>query len=485
MRILIVDRDLEEMSGIEWYLKNYLPYDIHVQMLQEKSLLQQQLDSFSPNLLIIEMKLVTAATEKIISTYQIPIIAITAEPIFNQALKAVRIQALNLLVKPIPLEELKSTILTIPINRQPIAPQIYNESHIYSDLFFDTPKIYNLDSKAFFLMECANFDDNLRLYTWLNQLPIFEGSTSLPLQKRIICLVQSKNPLQLNSQLRIIMQEWERLTGEVLNIALFDGKETTMLNMYNACKKTLSLRFYNGYSHIFKSSQKLQFTPLDPLLSFEEQQLWVTSLDKGDIQQIKTLLYRLTTSTIHYHQEDVRIHLTSILAQIRRYMKKYQLQDVAKIEEQYRELFHYILEHPVLYTIIQELILFTQSITIYVKQTLIHELADYTELAVAIVEREYKNAELSLRFVALELSITPNYLSSIFSKARGIPFKKFVQQFRLHQAAELIVTTNDSIASIAEAVGFIDSNYFSKVFREYYKTTPYRYRLQKKKTSHL
>lgn len=108
------------------------------------------------------------------------------------------------------------------------------------------------------------------------------------------------------------------------------------------------------------------------------------------------------------------------------------------------------------------------------------QLADYAELAVSFIEQHYEDTDLSLQQVAEALSISPNYLSSMFSKKRGIPFKKFVQQYRLQRAAQLLVTTNQSISAVAEAVGFVDHNYFSKVFRHYYQTTPYRYRLQQK-----
>lgn len=124
----------------------------------------------------------------------------------------------------------------------------------------------------------------------------------------------------------------------------------------------------------------------------------------------------LTTSSTYYHQDDVRIHLTSILAQIRRFMMKYHLQQQAKIEQQYRALFHFILEHPILYAIVQEFILFTQRLIDARKNLQLQQIADYTELAVEIIERDYENAELTLQHAANKLNISTNYLSNVFSK---------------------------------------------------------------------
>lgn len=481
MNILMLERDVEEMSGIEWYLKTYLSYDIQVKALSDASLLAENMSQITPDVLLVELELINPYIEEMLSQMNIPIIAITGEPIFQQAIKAVNIHAYQLFVKPLPLEKLKSTLLALPRKKESTEHKAHVDPSLYETLYFHDDRVYPIDQKTFFLIECAHFEDNLTFYHWLTNLPIFNDLTALPLQKRILCLVDTKEYNQLIKQIRLVMQEWEKTNDMLFNVAIYNGEATTLSNMYNGCKRALMRRFYEGYAHIFKSSDTLQITRLDPLLSFEAQQLWITSLDKGDIQAIKSFLYALTKPGTFYHQEDVRIHLTSILAQIRRYMQKYQLQNNTLIEKKYRELFHFILEYPVLYTIIQQFILFTQFITAHVKKIQQQQqLADYAELAVSFIEQHYEDTDLCLQQVAEALSISPNYLSNMFSKKRGIPFKKFLQQYRLQRAAHLLVTTNQSISAVAEAVGFVDHNYFSKVFRRYYQTTPYRYRLQQK-----
>lgn len=479
MKILMLERDKAEVQGIEWFLKTYLSYDIQLLALSDATLLLDSIEAHTPDVLFIEISLINTALEKRLAAIDIPIIAATGEPIFQHALKAVNIHAYQLFVKPIPLETLKDTLLSLPM-KQVDHPQ--TNIHLYEALYLQDETIFSLEQRAFFLIECEQPEDTLTFYHWFIKLPIFESLTALPLQKRIVCIVHATDTLQLTRQLQLIMQQWEKHYHTALNVAIYTGVEAPIFEMYNDCKRALMRRFYFGYAQIFKSDDALHIMRLDPLLSFEEQQLWITSLDKGDIQTIKDFLYRLTTNN-YYHQEDVRIHLTSILAQIRRYMKKYHLELVVLIEERYRALFHYILEHPVLYAIIQEFILFTQLITAHVKKMQEQQVADYAELAVTYIEANYQNTELTLQQVADALNISANYLSSTFSKRRGIPFKKFVQQYRLQQAAQLLMTTKQTIAAIAEQVGFVDHNYFSKVFRAYYQTTPYRYRVQHEKMS--
>lgn len=480
MRIFIIDRDLEEIRGIEWFLKNYLSSKVEISYATSCEQLLQYVTAVNPHALLIEMELITPTVQQILHALSIPIIAITAEPTFQQAMMAIKIRAIQLFVKPIPLEQLKSALITLPIKKERVQPknQIAPElPDLYLQLFINDPQC--IAQQNFVLIEPANFKHNLALYQWLVDSPFFDSFKALPLQNRIFALMPANAANQ--KLLRLLMQEWQKFYGEQLNIAIYDGENATLQTMYTACKQTLAQRFYKGYGHIFSSSDSLTITRFDPLLTPEQQQLWINSLENGDMKTIKAFLYHLTNVPPFYHYDEVRIHLTSILAQIRRFMLKYHLHHQAKMETQYRALFHLLLEHPILYAIVQEFILFTQQliqIKLDAQQTLS---ANYAELAVEYIESCYENNELSLTMIAQHLNINANYLSTLFSKKRGVPLKKFLQQFRVQQAAKLLLETTIPIGTIAESVGFSDSNYFIKVFRDYYHVTPYRYRMEKER----
>lgn len=474
----MMERDLAELKGIEWFLKNYLSHDLEFLAITDAQSLIEEIDLFKPDVLLLEMELLPAQLDQALTQYKIPIIALTAEPLFQQAMKAIRIRAMNLFVKPIPLEQLKTALMSIQPQAENDVVVIQNSS-LYDDLFLQSERRFSLDHQSFFLIECAQFQNNLKLYEWLSDLPIFDNLTLLPLQNRIIGIAQIEDDLQLSKQLRLIMLESRKSFEDEINIALYTGIEVNLLTMYQSCKEALSRRFYEGYSHILKSSDSLQIVRLDPLLTPDEQQLWIDSLEDGDLATVKTLLYRLTKSTTHYNQDDVRIHLTSIIAQIRRYMMKYQLQQLSHFEVKYRNLFHLILEHPILYAIVQEFVLFIQQLMDHIQNAQKQSKADYAELAVTYIEQHFQDPELSLPVVAEQLNISANYLSNFFSRKRGIPFKKFVQQYRLQRAAELLMTTEHTISTISELVGFMDHNYFTKVFRAYFQSTPYKYKMKK------
>lgn len=485
MRILLLERDQAEIQGIEWYLKNYFSSGMQFSGLTDAMHLEQMLHSFEPTVLILDVSLVTAHIEKLVKNRPIHIICFTAQPLFQHAMKAISLQAKQLFVKPVPLEQLKSTLMALPTLESTIAfaNEAQTDAQMYVDLFLNSPQIIHSAQSKFVLIEPSNFNSNLQLYHWLVQSPIFSELTAFPLQKRILCLISGQEQAQLVKNLRLVIREWYTMTEEFLNIAIYDGADATLRDMYTVAKQVLTQRFYKGYEHVFLTSQSISLSHLDPLLTPEEQQLWITSLEEGNLTAVKQFLYKLTAPNCYYSQDEVRIHLTSILAQIRRFMLKYHLHHQTRMEAQYRALFHFILEHPILYAIVQEFILFTQQliqIKLDSQQTLS---ANYAELAVEYIESSYENNELSLTMIAQHLNINANYLSTLFSKKWGVPLKKFLQQYRVQQASKLLLETTIPIGTIAESVGFSDSNYFIKVFREYYHVTPYRYRMEKEKTA--
>lgn len=72
----------------------------------------------------------------------------------------------------------------------------------------------------------------------------------------------------------------------------------------------------------------------------------------------------------------------------------------------------------------------------------------------------------------------PNYLSSFIKKETTMTFQQHVQNTKLNKAKYLLVNTNHYIKDISIDLGYIDSSYFNKIFKETYNCTPSEYRLK-------
>ncbi|MBW3090018.1 AraC family transcriptional regulator [Bifidobacterium miconisargentati] len=78
--------------------------------------------------------------------------------------------------------------------------------------------------------------------------------------------------------------------------------------------------------------------------------------------------------------------------------------------------------------------------------------------------------------IAASLGYSVGYLSRYARKHGSKTLGRLINEERLRMGAELLVTTDRTIAEIAHTVGYESAAYFHKLFRERYQTTPDRYR---------
>lgn len=88
---------------------------------------------------------------------------------------------------------------------------------------------------------------------------------------------------------------------------------------------------------------------------------------------------------------------------------------------------------------------------------------------------------ISLKIIAGEMGYNYTYLSNMFNKIFGCGFSKFVNRFRVENAAELLRTTDMSMVQISNACGFESIRSFNEQFKLDYGVTPTDYRAQQRK----
>ncbi|MGG0739858.1 AraC family transcriptional regulator [Niallia taxi] len=86
------------------------------------------------------------------------------------------------------------------------------------------------------------------------------------------------------------------------------------------------------------------------------------------------------------------------------------------------------------------------------------------------IEEHYKNG--TLQELAQRLLQSSSSLSKNIKKATGFTFKDLIQEKRLMKAKELLETTDFSVRTVVEEVGYDNISYFYRIFKEKYKKTP-------------
>ncbi len=101
---------------------------------------------------------------------------------------------------------------------------------------------------------------------------------------------------------------------------------------------------------------------------------------------------------------------------------------------------------------------------------------DIVDQAVKYIEENHSDVELSLNQLASYVNVSPNHLSTIFSQQTGQTFIKYLTEYRMNKAKELLRCTNMRSSEISEAVGYKDPHYFSYMFKKTVGMTPTNYR---------
>lgn len=88
--------------------------------------------------------------------------------------------------------------------------------------------------------------------------------------------------------------------------------------------------------------------------------------------------------------------------------------------------------------------------------------------------------DVTLHSLSKHFNYHPNYISNLIKRETNMTFQQHVQNAKLKKAAYLLINTDNYIKDIALDLGYIDTSYFNKIFKETYNCTPTNYRLKNK-----
>ncbi|MDO4261780.1 MAG: response regulator [Eubacteriales bacterium] len=117
------------------------------------------------------------------------------------------------------------------------------------------------------------------------------------------------------------------------------------------------------------------------------------------------------------------------------------------------------------------------------QKEVLSERQDSTKLfvrgATEYVREHYADQDLSVEVICRKLNVSAAYFSTIFKKETGKTFVRYLTDYRMEQAVNLMMTGNDKTYVIAGKVGYSEPNYFSYVFKKQFGVSPSRYRTER------
>ena len=92
------------------------------------------------------------------------------------------------------------------------------------------------------------------------------------------------------------------------------------------------------------------------------------------------------------------------------------------------------------------------------------------------IEDHFKEGTLSE--LAVEMKVDVYWLSREIKKKSGKTYKELLQEKRMQQAVYLLINSRIAVSDIIEAVGYDNTSYFYRKFKERYGISPKEYRIE-------
>lgn len=96
----------------------------------------------------------------------------------------------------------------------------------------------------------------------------------------------------------------------------------------------------------------------------------------------------------------------------------------------------------------------------------------FVERIKEFIEDNYSDENLSLQTVAEYMRMSARYVSKKFKQHTDMFINDYIMSFRMQRAAELLLSTDNSIEQIASQIGIANNNYFYHLFKKHFGCTP-------------
>ena len=102
----------------------------------------------------------------------------------------------------------------------------------------------------------------------------------------------------------------------------------------------------------------------------------------------------------------------------------------------------------------------------------------YQKIAPSVdyINKNYCSGDVKISKLAEISGVSVRYFNELFSAFFGVSPKEYIIRMQLETARNLLLSTSDSISDIADACGFLDVYYFSKIFKKEVGETPSAFR---------
>ena len=95
---------------------------------------------------------------------------------------------------------------------------------------------------------------------------------------------------------------------------------------------------------------------------------------------------------------------------------------------------------------------------------------------VTYIKSNFQEKDICLDIIAKNVHLSPAYVSAMFKKEKNINISDYIIKIRIERAKYLLMTTDMKTYEISEEIGYVNSQYFSVLFKRNTGASPTEYR---------
>ena len=92
------------------------------------------------------------------------------------------------------------------------------------------------------------------------------------------------------------------------------------------------------------------------------------------------------------------------------------------------------------------------------------------------IHQNYQNESLSVKSISDHVMRSAPYVCTFFKSETGQTLNQYITEYRVEKARSLLEDPRYKITDVAEKVGYLDVNYFGKIFKKTVGLSPSEYR---------
>ncbi|WP_239616074.1 response regulator transcription factor [Cohnella mopanensis] len=302
---------------------------------------------------------------------------------------------------------------------------------------------------------------------------------------RVLTLVSGVDPVELQEEAMRNAEEIHHAVTSILpvkvSIGIGDASElgSNVSFAHETALSALEYRFAIGSNSIIRLSDMAQRSNREafPIMSWESE--LITKLKTGTMEEMEIWVAKLFAVFRDqlYPGDICQIYLQRIVLTLMHTL--YEMNsDLAQLPQNAESLTQKVTKFTTLYDTEEWMKSLCTEAVSKIKSS--RENFNLLQIAKSIeyFKAQFNNPELSIKSVCNHITMSTSYFSTLFKQYTGKTFIEYVTHERMEKAKELLNLTSMKSYEIAYQVGYSDPHYFSGAFKKHAGDTPTDYRLK-------